>query len=140
MRYFQKVFFIVIALIFQSCTSDLIKSLGQGYFFRDEGGEVKDILCERSDGCEIPSTITSYDYNSEFIIAEQIPNLPQDPLYNSTYVYKNGISHTYYWLIIKKMDKQYGPITENELIQLMIQYNIPDKLKKNLAITPPKPQ
>jgi hypothetical protein len=130
MRYFQKVIFILIALIIQSCASDLKKNLGQGYFFRDEGGTIKDILCERSDGCEIPSTITFYDYNAEFIIAEQRPNLPQDPLYNGTYVYKKGINQTYYWLIIKKLDKQFGPITESELIQLMIQYKVPDKLKK----------
>ena len=45
------------SLFIQSCTADSVKNLGSGYFYRDEGGNVKDILCQRSHGGEIPATI-----------------------------------------------------------------------------------
>ena len=35
------------SLFIQSCTADSVKNLGSGYFYRDEGGNVKDILCQR---------------------------------------------------------------------------------------------
>ena len=33
------------SLFIQSCISDSIKNLGNGYFYRDEGENIKDILC-----------------------------------------------------------------------------------------------
>lgn len=34
------------SLFIQSCISDSIKNLGNGYFYRDEGENIKDILCQ----------------------------------------------------------------------------------------------
>ena len=36
------------SLFIQSCISDSIKNLGSGYFYRDEGENIKDILCQNS--------------------------------------------------------------------------------------------
>ena len=48
------------ALLIQGCTPDYTKDLGEGYFYRDEGGNIKDILCEKPNGGEIPATILDY--------------------------------------------------------------------------------
>ena len=34
------------SLFVQSCTADSVKNLGSGYFYRDEGGNVKDIFAK----------------------------------------------------------------------------------------------
>jgi hypothetical protein len=59
-------------LIFQSCSSDYTKNLGNGYFYRFEGGDMNDILGKG----EIPATVVSYDFDDDFIIAKQKPRLP----------------------------------------------------------------
>lgn len=76
-------FFFCLILLIASCSSDVTKDLGDGYFLRDEGGNVKDILCEQPNSGEIPATIIDYDFDNNFIIAKQKPKLPQDPLYKS---------------------------------------------------------
>ena len=62
---------------------------------------VKDILCKKANGGEIPATVTNFDFNDEFIIAKQKPKLPQDPLYDNNYKYNRGDKEYYYWIIIK---------------------------------------
>lgn len=115
-------------LILQCCTSDYTKNLGGGYFFRNEGGDLQDILCEEPKGGEIPSTVIAYDYDKNFIIALQRPKLPQDILYEKNYNYESGANTTYYWLIIKKNHLVFGPLKENEFIEVKKKYKIPESL------------
>lgn len=115
-------------LILQCCTSDYTKNLGGGYFFRNEGGDLQDILCEEPKGGEIPSTVIAYDYDKNFIIALQRPKLPQDILYKKNYNYESGANTTYYWLIIKKNHLVFGPLKENEFIEVKKKYKIPESL------------
>ena len=90
-------------LFIQSCTSDSIKDLGRGYFYRNEGGGIKDILCQRPDGEEIPATILEYIYNDEYIIAKQKPKYPQETLYKRIYEYGTNDS-LFYWIIFVTND------------------------------------
>lgn len=112
-----------------SCTIDSVKDLGNGYFYRDEGGDIKDILCDVPNGGEIPSTILKFSYNEEFIIASQKPKLPQDPLYDKEYEYKNGNDFIYYWIIIKNFHTVIGPLDKTEYLRARAIRQIPEDLK-----------
>ena len=83
-----------IALILQCCTSDYTENLGGGYFFRNEGGDLKDILSKEPKGGEVPSTVIAFDYDKNFIIAKQRPKLPQDILYEKNYNYELGATQS----------------------------------------------
>ncbi len=111
------------------CTSDYTENLGSGYFYRNEGGDLKDILCKKPDGGEIPATVLAYAYNKDFIIAKQRPRLPQDPLYEKEYRYVNGRDTVYYWLIIKKKKVVIGPLNEKNFEKERKVNNVPNKLK-----------
>ena len=115
------------ALLIQGCTPDYTKDLGEGYFYRDEGGNIKDILCEKPNGGEIPATILDYAYNSEFIIAKQKPKLPQEPLYKKDYVYNTGNTF-FYWIIVKANNIVIGPLDMQGYINMSLKYQLPDKL------------
>lgn len=122
------VFFIT--LILQSCNfSDSSEPLGSGYFYRNEGREVKDILCKKANGGEIPATVVEYAYDDDFIIAKQKPKLPQDPLYDKEYQYTKGNMEFYYWLIIKENNLVLGPYDLEEFNNQMRNYKIPNELK-----------
>ena len=84
---FYCVITILITCIVPSCTSDYSQNLGQKYVYRDEGGRIKEIFSQESDGEQIPATVISFDYNRQFIIAKQKPKIPQDPLYEKEYLY-----------------------------------------------------
>ncbi|WP_143089309.1 hypothetical protein [Prevotella sp. KH2C16] len=95
----------------QSCVSDTTKELGCGYYYRDEGGNIKDILCENPKGCELPSMICGFTYNEKNIIAKQRPKIPQDLLYRNTYKYDNNQEGIYFWIISKREHVSYGPLS-----------------------------
>ncbi|MDP3453586.1 MAG: hypothetical protein Q8R90_11605 [Bacteroidales bacterium] len=118
-----------IALILQCCTSDYTENLGGGYFFRNEGGDLKDILSKEPKGGEVPSTVIAFDYDKNFIIAKQRPKLPQDILYEKNYNYELGADTTYFWLIIKKNRLVLGPLKEKEFREVRERYEIPESLK-----------
>ena len=125
----------LVLFIISSCTSDVTIPLGQDYFYRDEGGNIKDILCERTESkAFIPATIIAYKYNNNYIIARQRPILPQDVLYDRQFEYRKGLNHDYYWIIIKDKDSLYGPLETTEykelFYELMIPHNL-DVLKNN---------
>lgn len=72
----RNILMLVIALLSISChNSDIYKELSGGYAYRDEGGEMKQILggigIYRN---EIYGKVLSYDYNREFIIVSQEPS------------------------------------------------------------------
>ena len=57
----------VIALILHCCTSDYTENLGGGYFFRNEGGDIKDVFSKEPKGGEIPSTVIALNYDKNII-------------------------------------------------------------------------
>jgi hypothetical protein len=118
--------FIIILLLFQNCSNDFTKDLGDGYFYRFEGGELNDILGKG----EIPATVLEYAFNDDFIIAEQKPKLPQDPLYDNEYNYNNGANSLYYWIIIKKQNLVLGPFSYLEYIKVKNENKITLKFQK----------
>ena len=127
MRYSNLFICCCFALFIQSCTSDNTKDIGGGYFYRDEGGSIKDILCEKPNGGEIPATILDYTYDSEFIIAKQKPKQPQESLYKRNYTY-NTDNTFFYWIILKASNIVLGPLDIQEYINMRLKYQIPDEL------------
>lgn len=118
-----------VAVILQCCTSDYTENLGDGYFFRNEGGDLKDILSKEPKGGEIPSTVIAFDYDKNFIIAKQRPKLSQDILYEKNYYYELGADTTYFWLIVKKNRLVLGPLKEKEFRDVRERYEVPESLK-----------
>lgn len=118
-----------VALILLCCTSDYTENLGGGYFFRNEGGDLKDILSRESNGGEVPSTVIAFNYDTNFIIAKQRPKLPHDILYGNSYNYELGVDTTYFWLIIKKNHLVLGPLKETKFIEVRKEYEVPESLK-----------
>lgn len=116
----------------QSCTSDYTQKLGNGYFYRFEGSDLRDIHCEKADGGEVPADILMYVFNCDFIIAKQRPKLPQDPLYKRNYSYKNGDNELYYWIIIKKTDSVLGPLDFKEFYESASELNLPKSMISKL--------
>jgi hypothetical protein len=53
--------------------SDTTKELSGNYFYRDEGRNVKDILCHSPNHQEIYSKVLDYAYDADFIIILQQP-------------------------------------------------------------------
>ncbi|MGB5988980.1 MAG: DUF3997 domain-containing protein [Marinifilaceae bacterium] len=126
-KYLRLLLFVVI--IIQGCNfSDSTTELGDGYFYRNEGSTIKDILCKVPEGGQIPSNILDFAYNDEFIIAKQTPQIPQDPLYDKTYEYINGTNVFYYWLIIKKDHSVLGPFDLISFTEERDKYKIPKNM------------
>lgn len=65
----------VFLICFSSCiqNSDSSEDLSGHYFYRNEGTHVKDILSHIPNRKEIYSEVVGYDFNSDFIVAEQKP-------------------------------------------------------------------
>lgn len=114
----------LISLIVQSCSSDYSKNLGDGYFYRFEASDLRDIHSENANDGEIPADIVSYDFDDDFIIAKQKPKLPQDPLYDKDYKYNRGKNEFYYWLIVKNEKLVFGPLNLDEFKALYDKYKV----------------
>jgi len=114
-----------------SCSSggDYTKELSGGYFFRDEGTDIHDILSHRPSGKDIPANILSYNYNDTLIIATQKPNKINDPLYDEVYRYKEGKQKIYYWLVYHPKSLRLGPMTKADFLKARKKYKVPDELK-----------
>ena len=117
------------SLFIQSCISDSIKNLGNGYFYRDEGERMSEDYCfvkipmvENS-----PATVLDYIYNDEYIIAKQKPKYPQEPLYKRKYEYGTNDS-LFYWIILKTNDVVLGPLSWQEYLDMRLKYQIPIEL------------
>jgi len=120
-----------VVFMFQCCTSDYTKELGEGYIYRHEGKPLNDIYSENPKGGSIPANVISFDYDKKYIIAKQRPKLPQDILYEKEYEYKLGGDMVYFWLIIKKEKLILGPLSEKEFKEAKKKYKVPDKLSLN---------
>ena len=116
-----------ILLFCNAACNDLSINTGDGYFYRDEGREAKDILSRNTD-CFVPATVVFYDYDRNFIVAKQKPQLPQEPLYEKDFVYDRGEDAYYYWLILKKEKVTLGPLDSVEFYKLREQYKVPKSL------------
>ncbi|ELM3645169.1 DUF3997 domain-containing protein [Flavobacterium psychrophilum] len=124
-----KYFFVIISITcFNSCKDwDGTKELTSGYFFSPELNDIS------SDGkgirnIEIQPNVLRYNYNDDFIIAEQKPNKINDAIYEKVYDYKDGRNNIYYWIILVKQDSLLGPLSKSEFKQEKIKYNIPNDL------------
>lgn len=116
--------------LFSCNLSDKVDELSGNYFLRQEGSDLNDILSHSDNQLDIPSNVTKFNFNFEYIIAEQIPKGKADPLYNNKPNYKHGYNVPYYWIIINSKKKVIGPIDKPEFDSLLIAYQINLKLKE----------
>ena len=121
--------FLLLILLFLSCSSDYSKNLGDGFLFRSEGTDLNDILHKKG---EIPANILCYSYNCDYILAIQKPGTFQDPLYEKTYIYPNGDSILYYWIVVKETCLIWGPLNQKEFNNIVLAYNVPKRLVKKI--------
>ena len=120
---------IILPNFFYSCNgSDGTVELSGNYFLRNEGKYVNDILSHGKSSLEIQANVLKYNYNDNFIIAEQKPNKTDDPLYEKTYNYKEGRNKIYYWIIVVKKDSLLGPLNKSEFDQERTKHNVPNDL------------
>lgn len=119
--------------VIHSCSlhSDYTTELSGGYFLRSEGGINRDILHHDSGFGEIPANILSYDFNNEFIVARQRPAKFSEPLYEGRYEYPKGKDKIYFWLVINKQHRIFGPLSEQEFEVMCEKYNVPCSLDVN---------
>ena len=70
--------------IFQGCTiGDSSEELSGNYFYRDEGANLKEIICHLPDSKNIYSKVISYSFDKDFILVAQEPNFEE---------YKNSVA------------------------------------------------
>ncbi|MBE6247429.1 MAG: DUF3997 domain-containing protein [Bacteroidales bacterium] len=134
----KNLFFLTIPLwmIFIACTSDMTYRLGDGYVYHNEGGALKRIYCTKAK-CDvyIPPTILSYSYNSTYILAKQklkLPSLAIEPDYS--YNFANSKDSIFYWIINKRENHLYGPLSMREFNVLVDSLQLGDKSKLYCAI------
>lgn len=110
-----------------SCSVDgEIKELGKGYFIRYDGC---DILNHDGKHKDVPPDILEYNYDRDFIIAAQRPKQVDDAIYNNFPEYPLGRDTTYYWLIVKDLDLELGPLSKSEFNNARILYKVDDDLQ-----------
>jgi len=127
-KYFKLILFLIIFSL-NNCSSDYTENLGNGYFFVGEGSPLNKILNEKSNRGQVPENVISYDYNKDFIIAKQKPDLPQSILYEKKYEYKYGANEFYYWLIVKDEYLVLGPFNLSEFNEVRQKYMVPNALE-----------
>lgn len=88
-------------LSFHSCTDD--KKLPGGFVYNSQR---KDIIGR----FDIPSTITRYEFNDDFIFIEQIPKYPILEIYNIEYYDYYQNEERLFWIIDIKRANPIGPI------------------------------
>ena len=127
----KSVIITLLVLIFklENCEyCDYTEYFGNGYYYRDEGGDIKEIFGSKAHTPGIPPTVIDFDYNRDFIIAKQKPKLPLDILYDVNYLYKDEVD-TFYWIISVKNYFGLGPLDKQEYEAARKKYGVPNKLK-----------
>jgi hypothetical protein len=98
------------------------ENLGEGFIYN---AERKDILGT----VDIPPYVLSFAYDKKNIIAKQKPKKYNEAIYDKReYNYPLGRDTIYYWLIIKKEQKIFGPLNISQYDSLRIQYKVPKEL------------
>ena len=126
----MKFLLIIIILFIHLCgCSDSSKELGGNYFLRIEGEHTNEILNRSPNRKGVPPDVIRYNYNNDFIIAEQKPNQYNDIMHDDSVNYKYGRKNLYYWVIFKKSNFCIGPLNEAEFNEARNKYKVPDKLE-----------
>jgi Protein of unknown function (DUF3997) len=119
---------IFMSMLVCSC-QDTVLDLSGGFFYRNEGGDVKDILYHEPGHGEVPATVVGIAFDKNFILAKQLPKVPSDPLYERNYVYQNGPDVAYYWIVDLQQDSIWGPMAEVEFKKTRLLVGVPAALE-----------
>ena len=131
----KKVFLLLVFMIsLASCALDSTVELGNGYIYFSEGASDNEITKQHQNSTRemvtitIPRAIIDYEYDNCFITALQVPIEKKERFIDEVNQLKNPKKHNY-WLIDKKKDKLYGPLTKDAFIKKCIGSKVPDRLK-----------
>ena len=130
----RKIFLLLFTINLTSCASDSTVKLGNEYIYFSEGTSDNEITKQyRNSNNEvitivIPRAIIDYEYNNSFITALQVPIEKKEKVIDENIQLKNPEKYNY-WMIDKKKDKLYGPLTKKAFIKKCNELEIPDKLK-----------
>lgn len=85
---------------------------------------------------DIPPEIVDFSYNKKIVVVKQKPTSKYFGMYNcpEDLNYKNGIDEFYYWIILLKEKKVYGPMLLEEYNILCKEKNIQLKFENNKSV------
>ena len=90
-----------------------------------------DSIFGNGDLVDIPPDIIDYACDKKFVIVRQHPKLVYiDYDCNSDYSYKAGLDENYYWLIVLKEKKVFGPMLFEDFNYICEEKNVGLKFKK----------
>ncbi len=122
--------FVICAFIFYE-DNDILVFLGSGFTYNTECKYLSAYFDEHNK-IQIDDII-EYDYNDTYIIASQFLS-DKTSIYCSSPRYRNyddGINCMYYWIVDKRNDSIYGPLTRPKYVAISDSLNINlDLLKK----------
>ncbi len=124
----RNISFIITVCLLVAC-SDSTTELGNNYFLRIEGRTANEIINRKPNQRGIPPDILRYNYDDDFIIAEQRPNKFDDVMHNDKIKYEKGRESLYYWIIIKDKDELIGPLDISKFQEAKKEYDIPIDLE-----------
>jgi hypothetical protein len=71
-RFLNAIVGALVICLYSCSVSDDMEELSGDYFYTDEGGNAKFIICHLPNRKGIYSTVIEYDYNKDFIIALEL--------------------------------------------------------------------
>lgn len=116
---------IIIALSFlMTGCSDSSINLGEDYFLRIDGPRTNEIMNRKANVKGIPPAVMRYNYNDDFIVAEQKPSNHNDVMHDDGVIYSKGRDFIYYWIIVKKSKAVLGPMEKGEYEKMKNKYGM----------------
>lgn len=129
---FSCVFFIISLFFFAISFDESIVKLSDDYSYYEEQ---KAIFGEK-DLVDIPPNIVIYSSNKKFVTARQKPKYNYDSMYvyNENYKYVNGLETEYYWLIVLKEKKVFGPLEYNDFYDICNEYSVSEQMIASVSL------
>lgn len=112
--------FLLLSTLFNTNSKDL----GDGFIYNGDNRHILGPI-------DIPPpNIITYNYDEHFITVKQKPQAYDNVIYDTMkYHYPQGRDTIYYWLIVKKEKKIFGPLNYNDFKKVINKYNLSIKLR-----------
>ncbi len=83
----------ILSLLFCSC-SDTSEDLSGGFFYRDEGGDIKEILNHNAGNMEIYGKVVDYAWNDSIILVKQEPSIADHKAFIAFYLRDDTVKYS----------------------------------------------
>ena len=104
-----------------SCNNNKNIRLNKSYVFVHDGYDNNQIIGDHS----IPENVIACVYDSNFIIAKQIPTKYGNAIYENEPIYRDGRDWVYFWLIVHRTNTLLGPFRKVEFDSVRAIYKVP---------------